>query len=282
MQLNMHFLLSPKEDRVLLGIAELAADASIYADVQVTGEIVSCIRIGHYMPRGTIRFPVFFGMATYDGDIDAVINYLLSRDEPAIMLLPSIEDVPQAKLNAVKSKGSGLIGLQDLQADSILIDIAKVDEAFKAFFEVQKDPDPKINCKIFPTPPGATWGKFIFEWQEEQLLNEARTKKEHKREILMITCGTETLRYEPDDLNMLDQRSKTQNKQWALLGIFIKNNGILDWQNSEAKDTLKKQKQELIKKLKKAFSQTDDPIQWDDDEKCYKCKFVCRHDQQNQ
>lgn len=50
------------------------------------------------MPRGTIRFPVFLGMATYDGDLDAVINYLLSRDEPAIMLLPSIEDVPQAKI----------------------------------------------------------------------------------------------------------------------------------------------------------------------------------------
>ncbi len=58
----------------------------------------------------------------------------------------------------------------------------------------------------------------------------------------MVTCGNKTICYEPDDLNMLDQRLKTQNKQWALLGIFIKNNGILDWQNSEAKDTLKKQK----------------------------------------
>ncbi|MDH5645646.1 MAG: hypothetical protein OEY79_03970 [Anaplasmataceae bacterium] len=85
-------------------IADLTADASIYADVQSARETVNCIRIGHYMPRGTIRFPVFFGLPIYDGELDAAINYLLSLDKPAIMLLPSIEDIPQAKLNAVKGK----------------------------------------------------------------------------------------------------------------------------------------------------------------------------------
>ena len=198
------------------------------------------------------------------------------------MLLPSIEDVRQAKLNAVKSKDSVLIGLQGLQAESSLIDIAKVDKAFKLFFDAQKDLDPKINCKIFPTPPRATWGKFIFECQEEQLLNDARTKKEHKREILMVTCGTETLRYDPNNLNMWNQRSKKPTLQWTLLRVFIQNGEEICCGGNGSADNVKSQKAELIRKMKKAFSQSEDPIPWDDDEKCYKCTFVCRDDQQNQ
>ncbi len=255
-------------------IAELTKDAFIYADVQAIGETLSCIRIGHYMPRGTIRYPVFLGVAIYDGDTDSVISYLLSRDKPAIMLLPSIEDVPQAKINAIKSKGSALLGLQIMQGDG-LIDSEKVTEALKEFFEAHKDPDPKVKCKQFNAPSGATWEKFIFEWQEEQLLNDERTQKAHKREVIIITCGDESQRYEPADLQMLNQKTKEPTLQWTLLRSFIQNNGIIGWGDQAAADNVKTQKKELIKKLKKACWQTDDPIPYVKGEG-YKCRFICR------
>lgn len=256
-------------------------DANVIADTKIIDDVTRLIRVGFYMPRGTIRIPLFLGIPIFDGELDADINYLLGGDVPAILLLPSIENVPQAKLNAVKNKNSTIISLQDLQGDDGLIDAAIVIKAFKAFFDAQSDPDPEINCKLFPTPAGAAWEKFIFDWQEEQLLNDARSKKAHKREFFVITCGKETSRYEPSDLNMLNMKTREPTLQWVLLRSLVQNGGSIGWKDDGAKDNVKTQKKELIRKLKKAFSQEDDPIPWDESEKCYKCRFTCRSGSQS-
>ncbi|NQY81846.1 MAG: hypothetical protein HRT36_02100 [Alphaproteobacteria bacterium] len=146
---RLHTLNLPKTARFVAG---LTTDASVAADIQAIGETLNCTRLGYYALRGTIRFPVFLGIAIYDGDLDAVINYLMSRDTPAIMLLPSIEDVPQAKVNAIKSKGSILLGLQDLQGLESLVDTTKAQSVFKAFLETQEDLMLDVTCELFPTP----------------------------------------------------------------------------------------------------------------------------------
>ena len=264
----------------LLKIAgSITADAEaafLFADAQLIGEVVNSIRVGFYMPRGTIRYPVFLSVPIYDGDLNAALNYLLGRDAPAIMLLPSLDDVSQAKLHAVQAKGLMVFGLQDLQGEDCLLDAEKATAVFEAFFVNSRDPDPEIVCKKFPTPSGQAWEQFIFEWQEEQLLNQNRTKKAHKREVLIVTCGSEIHRYEPTDLQMMNKRSKEPTLQWALLRSFIQNGGSIGWGDKAAADNVKTQKKELIRKLKKAFWQSEDPIPWDDKKKCYQCRFICR------
>ncbi|MCZ2204418.1 hypothetical protein [Bartonella sp. A05] len=118
-------------------IADLMKEASVFKDVQTIDECASCIRVGHYIPRGTIRYPIFFGIDTYDGDLDTIINHLLCLDNPAILLLPSIDNVGQAKINALKTKGHALIGLQDLQVTESLIDTTKALQSFQTFHKNQ-------------------------------------------------------------------------------------------------------------------------------------------------
>ena len=162
-----------------------------------------------------------------------------------------------------------------MQGENCLLDTEKALQSFNAFFESIKDPDPEIECKKFSTPSGASWDKFIFEWQEEQLLNDERTQKAHKREVIIVTCGDETQRYEPADLHMLNKKTKEPTLQWVLLRSFIQNQGIIGWGDQAAADNVKTQKKELIRKLKKAFWQSDDPIPHVKGEG-YKCRFTCR------
>jgi len=142
-------------------------------------------------------------------------------------------------------------------------------------FKALHDKTPKSSPKPFPTPSGMKWEKFIFEFEEEQLLNDDREEKAHKRQIITVKCGQEEVRYEPADLKMLNMKNKEPTLQWTLLVKFIENNGIIAWGDKAAADNVKKQKQELIKKLKKAFFQTEDPIPYTEEEG-YKCRFTCR------
>lgn len=256
-------------------IAQLTQDISVFKDVQTIDGTSSCIRVGHYVPRGTIRYPVFFGIDIHDGDLEGIINHVIGLDGSAILLMPSIDSISQSKINVIRAKGSDLIGLQNLQSENCLLDTEKALQSFNAFFEAIKDPDPEIECKKFSTPSGASWDKFIFEWQEEQLLNDERTQKAHKREVIIVTCGDETQRYEPADLHMLNKKTKEPTLQWVLLRSFIQNQGIIGWGDQAAADNVKTQKKELIRKLKKAFWQSDDPIPHVKGEG-YKCRFTCR------
>ncbi len=248
-------------------IAELTKDAFIYADVQTIGETISCIRIGHYMPRGTIRYPVFLGVAIYDGDTDSVISYLLSCDKPAIMLLPSIEDVPQAKINAIKSKGSALLGLQTMQGDDSLIDAGKIADALTAFHESLDDPMPDVSCELFPTPPKADWSNISIKFTDGHTVR--------------ATCNSGSTRvsqvYNFTQMGMADGRTASPNKQWILLEGFADERGQFTWENSRANRNQKKQKQELKKVLQKFFGIYDsDPFEDFKDHKnriCYRSKF---------
>lgn len=267
------FSLNLKKIAVL--IANLTQDIFVSKEVQTIEGSSSCIRVGYYVPRGTIRYPVFFGMNIYDGDLESIINHVIGLDESAILLLPSIDDIGQARINAIRAKGSDLIGLQNLQGENCLLDIKKASQSFNSFFEAIKDLDSKIEYKKFSSPSGVSWDEFIFEWQEEQILNDERTQRAHKREAIIVTCGDKSQRYEPADLHMLNKKTKEPNLQWVLLRSFIQNQGIIGWKDQAAGDRVKTQKKELIRKLKKAFSQSDDPIPYVKGEG-YKCRFTCR------
>lgn len=116
----------------------------------------------------------------------------------------------------------------------------------------------------FPTPAGATWEQFMFEFTAT--------------EILSVTCGQTQQRLEPVHLKMKDQRSGKITNQWTLLLALAKTGGNLLWQGSNVNDKLKKQKQELANKLKQYFGLSEDPLPWSRKENCYKARFIIRAD----
>ncbi|MET3590400.1 hypothetical protein ABID23_001508 [Bartonella silvatica] len=74
---------------------------------------------------------------------------------------------------------------------------------------------------------------------------------------------------------MLNKKTKEPTLQWISLKSCIQNKGIIGWTDQAAADNIKSQKKELIKKLKKAFRQSDNPIPYIKEEG-YKYRFNCR------
>lgn len=94
--------------------------------------------------------------------------------------------------------------------------------------------------------------------------------------MLVVTCGKIVERLEPEHLKMKNQRSGKPTLQWTLLRSLAAKGGSLTWQDDDATDRVKKQKQELANKLKATFQLTDDPIPHSDSEKAYKARFVIK------
>ncbi len=69
----------------------------------------------------------------------------------------------------------------------------------------------------------------------------------------MVTCGGETRRYKPADLNMLNRKTKEPTLQWILFRSSIQNNGAIGWGEKGGADNLKTQKKELNGKPRKTF-----------------------------
>ncbi|AQT67917.1 hypothetical protein STSP2_01069 [Anaerohalosphaera lusitana] len=78
-------------------------------------------------------------------------------------------------------------------------------------------------------------------------------------------------------MGMINRHTGEPNRQWETLRIFAESGGLLSWKNSSASPRLKKQKQQLSKKLRKFFQIADEPIVWGKDEKCYRCQFMIGH-----
>ena len=97
-------------------------------------------------------------------------------------------------------------------------------------------------------------------------------------EMLLVSCGQVQERLEPEHPKIKDQRSGKRTNQWTLLLVLAKIGGSLSWQDSDANDKLKKQKQSLMKKLQETFQLSDNPIPWSRKENCYKNHFVIRAD----
>ena len=248
-------------------IADLTREVSVFKDIQAVDGCTSTIRIGHYIPRGTIRYPVFFGIDTYDGDLEAIINHLLGLDGPAILFLPSVDQVGQAKINAIRATGSTLIGLQDLASEENLIKTQKASESLQAFHENQEDPMPDVDCVPFPTPAGAEWSHISIKFTDGHTVR--------------VTCKTGNSRvsqvYNYTQMGMADGRTASPNKQWSLMDGFAEERGQFTWDNPKANRSQKKQKQELKKVLQKFFGIYDsDPFEDYKDDKnrvCYRAKF---------
>jgi len=77
-------------------------------------------------------------------------------------------------------------------------------------------------------------------------------------------------------MGMVCGKSGSPNKQWELLRAFAESCGQIYWHNRLASDRLKKQKQELSKRLREFFQIEEDPIEWVKGEKSYQCLFTIK------
>jgi hypothetical protein len=91
---------------------------------------------------------------------------------------------------------------------------------------------------------------------------------------ISISCQSTQFIANFTQLGMVNTRNGEPTKQWQLLQVLGESYGQLSWRNPAAHVRLQKQKELLSKNLRDYFGINDDPIVWDNSERCYKTKFM--------
>lgn len=224
-------------------------------------------KLGTLNPQAEHHFPVYCFLGQTASQLEKVTNQLCMSNQTPFLLLASFSGlISTACSDASNRHKSKVLGIDDiLSADESGAVQAKenAQAVVQGWLEnvLPKSSKPGSEYR-FPTPAGATWEQFVFDFTAT--------------EMLLVTCGKIVERLEPEHLKMKNQNSGKPTLQWALLRSLAITSGSLSWQDDAATDRVKKQKQELANKLKTTFQLTDDPLPWSESEKAYKARFVIK------
>ena len=235
----------------------------IVKDVQTVPVCSGMIRAGFFVPRGTIKFPIYLHVSFENGDRHDALNKLILAREPFILLLPTQDGLQVGEATALKAANSMIVGI-DRYSD--VCGILKQDEVLAVladFYKAQPDPDPEVDCQLFDTPPGAQWKDITIKFTDGHTVR--------------ITCKGITGVYGYFQMGMNDARKAAPNKQWELLSAFANGREDLDWDRQGASRSDKSKKKLLKQALQKFFGVfDDDPIEDYKNHKnqvCYRSKF---------
>ena len=233
---------------------------------QITGQ-GPLWKLGTLNPQAEHNFTVYCFLGQTSSQLEKAANQLSMIHEAPFVLISSFSGlISTACSDASNRHKSKVLGIDDI----LNVDDAGTVQAKESAQTViqnwldtvlPKSAKPGSEYK-FPTPAGTTWEQFVFDFTAT--------------EMLLVTCGKIVERLEPEHLKMKNQNSGKPTLQWSLLRSLAITSGSLSWQDDDATDRVKKQKQELANKLKATFQLTDDPIPWSDSEKAYKARFVIK------
>ena len=222
-------------------------------------------RIGVYSPCARFRFPVYLTIQLEPDDLDHVVNGLVNRTkEPILLLAPTrylctsrTEGVLADRKSAFISLAEdvALIGRRKLQLRRPLDDIL-------ASFQAAHLPSPKDDGSMtfFPTPSDAAWSDVSIRFIDGHTVS--------------VQVKSEQGVFNYTQMGMANRKNGDRTKQWKLLEGFADARGEIDWYGRYTALNVKKQKQELSKRLREFFRIDEDPIEWvKDNSGYYRCKF---------
>ena len=226
--------------------------------------------VGKIQPFASRRFPVFL---TVQGDKDLMRNVIVSliskTDTPFILLSLTDQSVDREMKDMLTRNRSQLIYLEDLLVwDDVNETLVEVESVSGLLAEFAKQAAPEItqmgSMEHFPTPPGASWEHFTFEFLADS--------------ALLVWCkGIQKPRQlEPEHLGMKRQDNGQATKQWLLLRILARLGGRLTWKDRDASKKFKDHKYSLSKKLREYFLLDEDPIPWKRREHAFETRFILR------
>ncbi len=253
-------------DRAALGGAIAAAFDLVGQPDSVTG-LHQTERIGVYSPTAGRRFFVYLTIQIEPDDFDHVVSSLVSRtDKPFVLLAPTRDLCTAPTERVLAHRKSAFIPLAEelaLAGGRRRVRLRRpLDDILTAFRAAHLPaPNDDGSMLIFPTPPDATWGDVAIRFVDGHTVS---IQVKSKRGVFNYT-----------QMGMANRKNGDRTKQWKLLEGFSNSRGQIDWQSGHAALNVKKQKQELSKRLRAFFGLDDDPIEWVKDTRSYyRCKFT--------
>ena len=226
--------------------------------------------VGEIKPGGSQRFPVFLTMPLKADALRGITARLLAKvREPFLLLIftKNLLDLDMADL-LIRNK-SRFMTLEDILVWDVssrgFIGKRPANELLAEFMEkaAPELANPE-SMNYFPTPSGADWAHFMFEFIAD--------------EVMLVRCKGvhQPRRIEPEHLGMKNRITGKPTDQWILLKIIALSGGHLSWKNKGANRKNEKQKHLLSKKLRHFFKIDQDPIPWKRQEKAWETRFILR------
>ena len=244
----------------------VAGAFNLMGEPHTENELHQTTRIGVYSPYARFRFPVFLTIQIEPDDFDHVINGLVSRTDEPILLLAPTRDLCTSRTEGVLAdwkaafislaEDVALVGRRKLGLRRPLDDIL-------ASFRAAHLPAPEDDGSTihFRTPPGSSWSDVSIRFIDGHTIS---IQMNSERRVCNYT-----------QMGMANRKNGDPTKQWKLLEGFANSRGEIDWYGTHAALSVKKQKQELSKRLRAFFGLDDDPIEWVKDTRSYyRCKFT--------
>ncbi len=227
-------------------------------------------KVGDINPGGSRRFPVFLTIQLDANALRDVTSRLLAKSREPFVLLTFTGDMIDLEMEDLLARNkSCFMALADiLIRDDQAGDLVGVKPAYELLSSFIRDAAPELTAvdsmSHFPTPPGACWEHFTFEFLADS--------------ALLVRCKgvPQARRLEPEHLGMKNLTNGNPSHQWLLLRIFALSGGHLSWESRHADPKLKNQKQILSRKLKRYFHIDDEPIPWKRQSRAWETLFVLR------
>lgn len=224
-------------------------------------------RLGAYSPYAGYRFPVYLTIQLEPDDFDHVVHGLVSRTDETFVLLAPTRDLCTTKTERVLAhRNSTFIPLAEelaLAGGRRRVGLRRPLDDILSAFRAAHLPAPTDDGSviIFPTPPDATWNDVAIRFIDGHTVS---IHVKSKRGVFNYT-----------QMGMASRKNGDRTEQWKLLEGFSNSRGQIDWQSRRAALNVKKQKQELSKRLQAFFRIDEDPIEWmKDSGGYYRCKFT--------
>lgn len=254
-------------------LADRLQSFGVSTEVQVVDSVIPLVRVGYFIPRGTIKFPVFFHLPLNDGDIPKTLNVLSQTHHAFILMLPTLDAIRTEQMTWLRSQKSIAVGVNELESVNGF-DAVKTEAAFNDFISLQPELQQLEQRDKFDTPAGTQWKDISITFMS--------------RDIISIKCKESVaVNYERLHFPGMfsgSQREKKPTKKWYLLmafalwGPYLKREDLRklfpdnDWEKMRA------QKSGLSKSLKEFFSIDTDPIEFDEVTNEYKPLLQIRQD----
>lgn len=218
--------------------------------------------LGEYIPYAGTVFPVFLCQPSdIDNLIDVTRDLCLYHSNPFVLAVLT-RQFSSLAVDALLNQRNHLF--LPLNEELVFSDnaILTAHRASKEIFSPLTDKLAFQNAghiSYFPTPIGIRWEDITIQFVDGHTVK--------------ITVGNITKRYTYTQMGMYNKNTGNFTDQWKLLLAFAEAKGSIDWCSRFARDTLKKQKQELSKRLRKFMRLEEDPIEYIKDTKTYRCRF---------
>ncbi|OGV47609.1 MAG: hypothetical protein A2017_10025 [Lentisphaerae bacterium GWF2_44_16] len=224
-------------------------------------------RLGDFIPLAGMVFPTYISFP-YDREelVETVKHLCLLHDKPFILMCPTREKLYLQAEQLLYSRKALYISLGEeifFNQDGEINAHRKSEEIFAQLLETLPKPC-KPETVFFPTPPDAKWEDLKLHFID--------------RQNIFVRIGNLQMRFDFRQMGMSNRKGTKPNAQWKLLLYFAENNAKLGWDAPGAGNARKCQKRDLCKTLKDFFRLEDLPINWDEKEKVYSCKFQIRPD----